>query len=1323
LQRVRTSADVDRHVSVRGEDTPERRRLSEFRDLTSYVLLGEPGSGKSTSFAREAGAVGSRITTARQFVAGKRPNGRAVFIDAMEEYRIGEVGVDRLESLIDALETCGYDQWRIACRAISLPPSDAIRIEDRLGDFATLQLEPLDFADQRRILSAIGESDPAAFQRRVETMSAAALMGNPSTLLLLHDTLDRAEVPITTRGGLLAEATRQMAHEVNPAMPERSDRPPPSRIMEAAEAACLVLLLSVRTDLWMHAAVPTDRLFVTRDDLLPAHVDTQALRAALDTPMFSGDGETFVPTHRFVAEYLGGRALARATAPADPGRAALSLNRAIAFLHGDDDRPAPALTGIYAWFVTALSQTVHADRALELVKRDPEAILFHGDAAMLPTAHRRALLDAVGREDPWFLGGNHGTTALAGFARSDLAEQMKEILVDPDETANRRTFVLIALGDGEPVPELAGKVWEILTSEDAADHFERRFALRAYEGIVGATPGTYRAVLDAISKQTSAASVQLRVEVLANLVPGAAIEEIRATLLAYAATRDGPMGYARPLGTKLNQFPEPALFDHPLEIRRHTGEARHHEVSTLLDRALAAAIRATGDLRAVRLLSWLSNASLDDLSTPDDIIRTAIREWLAAEAGRELELLDAVVAANEGTRAWQVLHDFQRLVGTDVSLPLRTALVERAENAADVDLLRVATIAFSMMRPLDACPELFWRLWETLHGRTPESGLFADLKTCTLHDWHVRDAERNRERNAEQARMRANETDWYRAHLDEVRSGTSGQGLFFAADQYLGHAPGDGKALDRLRGMFDDEIVEAILTGWQNFSESQGGTAAEAGRRSASSTVYRADMVCVTWADVCVAAGKGLDLSMPTLFTVAHTAFALPNQQDQAVRSAALARIYDLPEAADAIVAFWTGALAGRARGLPFAHDLDPARPVVRSALRTFLQRRPALRQEALREALRLAALALGPSTLLSLARNALARPLPTNSRRLWAFVAFMLDPASQPDILAREFSTPDGNELFAELFAGDLGKLAKMDGDEALTRLRTVIDGLAPRHEPRRDMEAFRGGAVGAVAASIAQLSQIPTVAVSDMLGAFLAAPELAAWHEQLKHQLARQMELRRRSEFRPPEPAAVAAALAAGPPATAGDLRAIIRESIEELAEDIRHGDTSPWKGFWNRPSKTSEVPEPVNTPKIENDCRDLLTDRLADRLRRYGIPVRQVQTEDRSGDDRRADVMIVLGDGSASVPIEAKRHWNAQLWTAVEDQLLPYCRSAGSNGHGIYLVFWFGADRPVPSPPGRTARPGSAAELQDLLVANLPADGAQSISVIVVDVAEPG
>ena len=340
--------------------------------------------------------------------------------------------------------------------------------------------------------------------------------------------------------------------------------------------------VSTRTDIWMHSALPPDRSFVTRDDLLPARVDTQALRAALDTPMFSGDGDTFIPTHRFVAEYLGGRALARATAPPDPSVPALSLNRAIAFLHGDNDRPAPALTGIYTWFVTAFAQTAHADRALALVRRDPEAVLFHADAAMLPPHHRRALLDSVGREDR--------STVSRGQPRLDRScgsgWQRLGRTDEGNSLGSGRNRQSQGVGiDGAvlrlPVPELAGTVFEIFGTEGAADHFARRFSLAAYANIVGATPETYRTMLNAIAGQTSAASIQLRLELLAALVPGASLEEIREALLAYAQTGDGVMGYARPLGAKLEKHPVPALFDAPLEVKRHTGQSRHHEVTSL----------------------------------------------------------------------------------------------------------------------------------------------------------------------------------------------------------------------------------------------------------------------------------------------------------------------------------------------------------------------------------------------------------------------------------------------------------------------------------------------------------------------------------------------------------------------------------------------------------------------------------------------------------------------------------------------------------------------------------------------------------------------
>lgn len=108
-RKPKPKADIDRQVLERESNTPQRFRLSDLRDRPRYVLLGEPGSGKSTAFQREAEAAGIQPVTARQFVSGgrHRPQGTTVFIDALEEYRIGEAGIDRLATLIEALEEAG----------------------------------------------------------------------------------------------------------------------------------------------------------------------------------------------------------------------------------------------------------------------------------------------------------------------------------------------------------------------------------------------------------------------------------------------------------------------------------------------------------------------------------------------------------------------------------------------------------------------------------------------------------------------------------------------------------------------------------------------------------------------------------------------------------------------------------------------------------------------------------------------------------------------------------------------------------------------------------------------------------------------------------------------------------------------------------------------------------------------------------------------------------------------------------------------------------------------------------------------------------------
>lgn len=1317
-------ADIDRLVIRRGDDPPNPARLSITRTSPRYVLLGEPGSGKSTAFLAEAEAAGTEVVTARAFVGGARPDGRSVFIDALEEFRIGEAGMDRLESLIDALKSSGYQNWRIACRAISLLRPDAYRLEAALGSFDTLQLEPLEPAQQRKILEVVGELDPSAFIASVDAMGAALLLGNPSTLLLLRDTLQQATTPIRTRGALLAEATRQMAHEVNPLMPERADRPPATNIEAAAEVACLVLLLSTRNDMWMLSTRPTSHDVVTRDDLLPARIDTQALRAALDTAMFTGDGETFMPAHRFVAEYLGGRALARTTAPANPDQPALSLNRAIAFLQGDDDHPAPALTGIYAWFVTTLANTVHAQRALELIRGNPEAVLFHGDAAMLPTEHRRVLLAAVGRDDPWFLAGYRGSTALSGLAGDDLAADMRAILEDPAETSHRRALVMMALEQGQPLPALAPALHSIFVDEDKFDHFDRRYALNAIVNVEGRTPETYRTLLKAIEHQAAPASIALKIEILAALVPGANAAEVRAIIEAYGRTGDGVIGYARPLANKLVHSPMPELFDQPIEAKRHTGEARYHEAASVIDDALAAAISSTADLSADRLLDWLQNVGLEELSEPEKEVRESVALWLEAATGRDVELFAAIASRTPAAERWRIVIDYERLAGRAAPEVTRTSAIEQVESAQDEGAVReAADLAFRLLRPFQDHAELYWRLWHALEGKPGGEQVFAILSSCEVDDWQIRSATQKRDRAVEREAQREEDRQWYRDHLEEVRVGATG-GHAYAAQVYLGHRRGEGEAgPERLTDWVGDaDIVAAIKSGWQVLAHEPGPSAFEAGRRTVGTTVYNIDLIALAWADASLREGRELDAEPATLLRIAASAYALPDERQEIVRKAALARIYDNPHGADALLSFWKGGIVGGGRDLPLGYHLDAESAAVKVALEKLLVLRPVLREPILHSALVLAARTLPQALLKVIADAALSRPLPDFAQRLWRFVAWMIDPGARPDIFDCEFKGHSGHGAFADLASSRLGALGEGGSEATVVRFDKIISSLGATCVPGDRLTAVRSDPASLTANAIEGLSRLPTKSAEATLERLSGQPALSPWADQLQHALAQQRALRRETEFRPPLPSAVAAALAAGPPATAGDLRAIIKESLDELATDIRYGDTSPWKGFWNRPTRTKDEPDPRNTPKIENDCRDLLTDRLADRLRRYGIPVRHVQTEDRTGDDRRADAMIVLGSGAAAVPIEAKRHWNNEIWTAVEDQLVPYCTTAGSNGHGIYLVFWFGSHRETPARPDGMPRPRSADELRRALIEQLHHERAGKIEIVVVDVSEP-
>ena len=68
--------------------------LEGFAEKRAYVLIGEPGSGKTTAFDKEAEAPGGTYVTVRNFLTfDDKPewHDKTLFLDGLDESRIGIV--------------------------------------------------------------------------------------------------------------------------------------------------------------------------------------------------------------------------------------------------------------------------------------------------------------------------------------------------------------------------------------------------------------------------------------------------------------------------------------------------------------------------------------------------------------------------------------------------------------------------------------------------------------------------------------------------------------------------------------------------------------------------------------------------------------------------------------------------------------------------------------------------------------------------------------------------------------------------------------------------------------------------------------------------------------------------------------------------------------------------------------------------------------------------------------------------------------------------------------------------------------------------------
>ena len=1308
--------------------------LAEFRNCPAYVLLGDPGMGKTTVFGTEARALGQGAieVDARDFAtfdADHHPEwaGKTLFIDGLDEIRVGQsdphTPFDRIRRNLDKL---GKPHFRLSCRPADWLTTDQKRLSavSPSGGITMLRLDPLDTKGSAKLLeSKPSVSNVQAFLEEAKERDMEGLLANPQTLTLLVRAVRDGIWP-ASRTETFERACLAMANEHNEDLSSIGPPQDPCLILDTAGSLCAALLISGARGCATTAARANEDY-----PYIAAIGPHEACRQATASYLFRyGEPDRAEPIHRHIAEYAAARDIASRISDGLP------FGRVLALISGSDGSVVSELRGLSAWLA------VHSEIARQqLIERDPTAVALYGDTQAFSPEEQHALFNALVRE-PRKLEPTYRTArAFASLATPEMYDAIEGILTNPPEGAYGPIsvdFVLRVLREAPPMPGFAPTLLDIVRDHTRWPRV-RTAALDALIHYQRDDDSELVALLhDVHERRMSDPDDELLGKLLSALYP----QRITSSAV-WDYFKEGNELLSGPyMRFWVADLPEKASSTQVADILdacsariAELEKASDLTLASCVARLLARGLDSHGECLSIdRLYDWLDAGVRLHISQDSTERRTpAIRRWIEDHPDRHLELLLEGIRRFPDEHWYAPYEAFQRLFGAAVSADFYEACALAAKSMSGTR----HRVSESLLRFVVQSRGLDPQQARDLVAEDAELTSFLD----SLLEPSPPPPERARLEQAQQARveeqqLRARrELEVLKANEDALRNNRASPALLFRiARAYFGDfihfSPQSG--VRRLEELVDGDpaLLDAVRTGLRLTVDRDDIPDAE----TILEHRLRSEMHYLCWPYLAgLAEAEQTGSLVHSSWTSEHKRKALAayfghvHGNYEPVWYQQL--IAEHPDTVAEVQVQFAAAMLRQ--GIDPANAnlwhlaFDPAHVrVARHAslplLRAFPVRANNDQLGDLNHLLLAAYQHANATNFKQLITDKLSRKsMPPRQRGRWIAAGCAVATATFAPA-AKEFVRSGRQQArtlhLASFFCPTERNVSPVASSG--TCLPALLVRLVGRFINPGDW--IEGIVTLAMEASILVndcirvLAGNPHADATAALENLLGDAQLSRWHHALTRALDDQRVIRRDHEYRHPTFEQVIETLDGGAPADPGDLTALVLDRLDCIATRMRSGNTDDWKQHWNedgygRPTR----------PKPEQSC----TRALLRELRKVLPPALSSEPEGRYPNDARADIRVAHED--YHVPIEVKRNDNPELWRAAKTQLMAkYASDPATFGHGIYVVLWFGHDRTRRSPNG--TRPATPDDLKRQIETTLTEQERRKIHVSVIDVStRPG